>query len=422
MARRRKGELPRYRLHKQSGQAVVSLPRGNGQYHDVLLGPFDTEEGKREYTRVINEWLANGQRVLPPVASAELSVNELILQFWHHAEKHYRHADGTPTSELADYKLSLRPLKELYGHTPAKDFGPLALKAVRNRMVSAVNPRTGLPWCRKSINQRIDRIKRLFKWGVGEELVPSALLQGLQAVKGLQKGRTEAREPEPIKPVPPEYVEATLPFLRPQLAAMVQLQLLTGMRPGEVCAMRTIDLDTRGAVWIYRPKDHKTAWRGKERLIAIGPKAQEVLRPWLRLNLEEYLFQPREAEAQRDAERHARRKTPLTPSQRSRRKKQNPKRAPSVRYSVGTYGRAIERAAAKADALAHQDNPSARVDQVLVPAWNPNQLRHNHGTDVRRRYGLEAAQVSLGHSHAAVSEIYAEKNQALAVKIAAEIG
>ena len=43
MGRRRKGELPRYRLHKQSGQAIVSLPLDGGKYRDALLGSFDTE-------------------------------------------------------------------------------------------------------------------------------------------------------------------------------------------------------------------------------------------------------------------------------------------------------------------------------------------------------------------------------------------
>ena len=65
MARRRKGELPRYRLHKQSGQTVVSLPLGGGKYRDFLLGPFDSEESKREYIRVIKKFLLvkEGQKV-----------------------------------------------------------------------------------------------------------------------------------------------------------------------------------------------------------------------------------------------------------------------------------------------------------------------------------------------------------------------
>jgi site-specific recombinase XerC len=54
--------------------------------------------------------------------------------------------------------------------------------------------------------------------------------------------------------------------------------------------------------------------------------------------------------------------------------------------------------------------------------WHPNQLRHTHGTRVRREYGLEAAQVVLGHAWAAVTQVCAEADMAQAVQVAAEIG
>ncbi len=54
--------------------------------------------------------------------------------------------------------------------------------------------------------------------------------------------------------------------------------------------------------------------------------------------------------------------------------------------------------------------------------WHPNQLRHTFATRVRKQHGLEAAQVLLGHSRADVTQIYAEKNEALAAEIAAKIG
>jgi len=41
---------------------------------------------------------------------------------------------------------------------------------------------------------------------------------------------------------------------------------------------------------------------------------------------------------------------------------------------------------------------------------------------VRRRFGLEAAQVSLGHAQAQVTEVYAERDLALAAKVARQIG
>src|SRR5262245_181686 len=98
---------------------------------------------------------------------------------------------------------------------------------------------------------------------------------------------------------------------------MVELQRLTAMRPGEVTLMRTGDLDVSGRIWVYTPAAHKMEHTGRSRIIQLGPRAQEVLRPWLRPNLGEYLFQPREAEGERLAERKARRVTPMTPSQRN---------------------------------------------------------------------------------------------------------
>jgi integrase len=399
-----------------------------GGRRDVLLGKYGTPEESPDswakYYQTLAEWKTAGRRLPAAGPEACLSVNELMLLFWHHAEQHYRHPDGTPTSEISGYKIALRPLKELYGHTPAKDFGPLALKAVREAMIRQLvvnkvkvrNADTGkLEWrtkvvrlglSRKSINQNVGRVKRVFKWAVSEELVPAGVLIGLQSVRGLQAGRSEAVETVPVLPVPAAHVEATLPHLSPQVEVMVRLQMLTGMRPGEACAMRMADLETSGRIWFYTPRAHKTAWRGKKRVIALGPQAQQVLKPWLRLNLEEFLFQPREAVRLRRAERKARRKTPLTPSQSARRPKRDPERQPGERYGVAAYGKAIDKAAGRAK----------------VPTWNPNQLRHTLATEVRKRYGVEAAQVLLGHERADVTQVYAERNMGLAERIASEIG
>src|SRR5262249_11821594 len=178
---------------------------------------------------------------------------------------------------------------------PAAQFSPLKLKAVRQLTVSGYeHPKYGPqpPLSRGVVNHRVRRIIRAYKWAVAEELVPADVLHALRAVRGLAKGRGEGGEADPVKPVALPHVEAVLPFLNRQLAAMVRLLLLTGMRPNEVCIMRTCDIDVSGAVWLYRPARHKTAHRGKDRIIALGPKAQEVLRPWLKPALETYLFSP----------------------------------------------------------------------------------------------------------------------------------
>src|SRR5205823_2941322 len=107
----------------------------------------------------------------------------------------------------------------------------LKLKAVRDEMI-----RSGLS--RPVVNQRIGIVKRAFKWAVGEELVPGAVYHALQAVSGLAKGRTAAREPTPVQPVPDAWVDAALPHVLPPIAALIELQRLTGARAGELIIMR----------------------------------------------------------------------------------------------------------------------------------------------------------------------------------------
>ena len=69
------------------------------------------------------------------------------------------------------------------------------------------------------------------------------------------------------------------PTCPPVVADMVRFQRLTGCRPGEVCQIRPCDVDRSGEVWEYRPESHKTEHHGLERIIYIGPKAQDVLCP-----------------------------------------------------------------------------------------------------------------------------------------------
>jgi site-specific recombinase XerC len=59
---------------------------------------------------------------------------------------------------------------------------------------------------------------------------------------------------------------------------------------------------------------------------------------------------------------------------------------------------------------------------VGVPVWSPNQLRHARATELRRNYGLEAAQTVLGHREADVTQLYAERDFELAKQIMQAVG
>ena len=104
-------------------------------------------------------------------------------------------------------------------------------------------------WSRPYINTAVKRIRATFRWAVSFEFVPANVLHALQSVEPLKFGRCTAPEPEPVTPVADEVVAATLAYLPPSVRAMVELQRLTGMRPGEVCALTTGMIDTGGEVW-----------------------------------------------------------------------------------------------------------------------------------------------------------------------------
>lgn len=129
--------------------------------------------------------------------------------------------DGRPPGEVANLNDATRPLRALYGHTLACDFGPKALKAVQHHMIHEER------LCRNAINGRVNRMRRIFKWAVGEELAPPAVFEGLRAVSGLRYGRCGARETQPVGPVNDAWVDATIRFLAPRVADIVRLQRLT---------------------------------------------------------------------------------------------------------------------------------------------------------------------------------------------------
>jgi integrase len=101
--------------------------------------------------------------------------------------------------------------------------------------------------------------------------------QALVAVRGLKKGRSEARETEPVRPVDDAMIDAVLPHLPPVVADMLRLQQLTGMRSGEVCQMRPADIDRSASEWTYTPMTHKTERHGRDRVIFLGQRAQAIV-------------------------------------------------------------------------------------------------------------------------------------------------
>jgi integrase len=388
--------LPKYRHYRPKDLAVVRLA-GKDHY----LGKYGSEESREAYRRLIAEHLAAPlPPSRPPGPDAGLTIDGLILAYFERFVHTYYVKDGRPTSEVDNVRQALRFLRPAYGTTPAASFSPLALRAVREEMV-----RSGR--CRNLINKDIGRVRGMFRWAVEHELLPLATYQALATVAGLRQGRSGAKERPPVGPVADEVVERTLTRLSPTVATMVRVQLFSGMRPQEVVLMRAADLDrTDPACWVYTPPRHKSEHHGRQRQIHLGPRAIDLLRPYLEEAPAGFLFSPRRAEARRRAELRARRGSPPTPSQLSRRPKAEPRRSPGERYDVGSYRKAIRRACKKLD----------------MKIWFPHQLRHSAATLIRARFGLEAAQVVLGHQEAVTSQIYAQRDERRAREVMKEIG
>ncbi len=318
----------------------------------------------------------------------------LLGDFWFREaapalDEYYRDKERKPTRHFYNLRDAFKHVLWAYGPhdilkdgewVPAwegydwQDLTPKKLKRVREFMIRA-------DLCLNTVNTRINRIRACCAWGVAEELVDASVLTGLKTVRALAEGRCAARVTDDVAPVAWDVVEATLKHLPAVLQAMVLIQWYTGMRPSEVCRIRpgSISRTEYPNCWIYTPFRHKNTWRGKKyvRKIAVGPKAQAVLRP--------YLLRPDDA----PCFQHGRTWVP----------------GPGT-YTANTYAAAIKRAAKLAN----------------MPHWYPLQVRHSTGTMIRKMVGLEAAQVVLGHQDAETTEIYAKADEALAVEVMAKYG
>lgn len=415
--------IPKYVRHKARNKGKVTF---NGKTH-YLPGVYNSEESHAEYDRLVAEFLS--KQDTPDTAN--VTFRFLAASYTQFCNEFYVDAEGKPSEEGNQIRRAIKPLLSLFGREPVNGFGPRKLKQVREKMIAA-----GL--YRNTINDRISRILRMLSWAVSEEYLNPQILNACREVRSLQVGKCgDVPEGQPVQPVDFERIEAVRQHLGPVVSAMVDLELLTGMRPQEVRNMTwgQIDRSDPDAPWCYVPVRHKTKHRGKTRRIFIGPKGQAILGEFLKANPSAIIFSPRDSEALRRAQQREARKSPLTPSQRKRDSRLK-KRQVAEQYTKDSYRRAIIRGCEKAfgmpDNLRKMDAklPEAEKQRLRKQAqqwrsefcWSPNQLRHSCGTLLRQKFGIDAARTVLGHTDKRTTEIYAERDFSQAKRIMAESG
>ena len=280
-----------------------------------------------------------------------------------------RKPDGRTTSCVAEILTASRSLA-LWSDTLASDFGPKTLKALRAAEIDRGRPRV-------TVNRIAKTIRSAFKWAASEELVSASVWHALQTVAAIQKGRTKAPELPPVTEVAEWVVKETIPFLSPVVAAMVMLQRWTGARPGEIVIIRPCDIDQQDKVWLYHPSRFKTDWQANaERVIAIGPEGQQILKPFLNRPSESFCFSPQESEVWRSKVRRSNRNSStyaLTGCTASKSLMGN-----AVHESDTIHVRTAERLS-----VAFMQPINWRQKKALKPLsqWSPNQLAAPHGLE-----------------------------------------
>lgn len=428
---------PVLRFHAKSKQHYVWLGRSKG---GRLHMGRDYVRAQERYERFCREWRTNNGP--PPARSVDTggpgpTVTEVLTHYYRH-----RRQDGLGSRDLNRIKAAARFARRAHGDEPAATFRAPQLKQLRAVMLRAPSRRrpvpkeerkafrriepvspAPLPLSRRYVNRMVADLKACWTWAASEDLVPAETAMSLQTVKGLRKGKG-GREVSRSTAVDPAAVAATLPELAPIVRDMVRLQQLAGMRPGELCALRRRDVSIdpaervplpetdrqvaalrcgETAVWVAVPESHKTLWRGgKPRVVVLGPKAQEILRPYLERDPDAHLFSPREVS---DAWRVAH----------GRALKYGTGREPGDRYTTQTYGRAVGYAVDRAS------RKRIAAGQPPLPRWRPNQLRKAAATEAAEQFDRSHASAMLGNSMDVI-DVYVLHELRKAAETAAAIG
>jgi integrase len=386
MSKSRTPRTPSYRHHKPSGNAFIEI---DGRRH--YLGKYDSPESRQNYARMLGEWASNGYRL--PVPTDQITLLEVADRYLEHADSYYLDSNGLPTSSLQRINRAIETALELYGNLPATQFGPVALRAVRQIWVDRDNSIS-------TINGYVGALRLMFKWACAHEMVPVETHTALTTVAGLRKGRGVGKDPKDRVPASKDDVEAVVTHLPRQLQAVVRLLLHTGARPSEILNLKRGDIDCTDVVWVANIRAHKTSYRDKQRRLFFGPRAQAVLRPFLLRGDDEYLFSPVEAEK----ERHAKANSHRRPNQ----KANIPKTARTLGecFHHTSLNRAITRVCKEHD----------------IPKWTPYQLRHLAATTIEATADLETASAILGHSGLDITQIYVHRDNKTAAAWAATHG
>ena len=425
MARTRK--TPSLRIYREKYFCTdVYLP--NGKRTTVGFGTTD-DHTEGEIYATFGKWLdlfgQQPQKVLsfksPYDAikqilnpSRIITVNQLLDKYFAYARKTTNHGKNNKEHRNFQFIKRTQQFLEPYHSWPVSDFGPDELLDVQNALVKYeyVQGKKKKRYTRRGVNDIINWIRKIWKWGMGRQLITPEQVQGLEEVKPLKMGDTESPDNHKRVRVTEEDFQNVVNTVSSVVGDMLQLIWHTAMRPYEVCDMRPFDILCGDPdCWLYIPgRDqtpvgkHKTTRFERVKVIPLTKKCQDVLKSRIKnFNSKEYIFTPKEAMQEFLEKKSANRKTPLNYGNKpGTNRKKHPMIKPNEKYDHHALRNACKRGCIRAG----------------VEVFVPYDLRRTKATGTRSILGKEAAKVLLGHTKTDTTDIHLLEEVQEAMKVA----
>ena len=343
---------------------IPKLRKKNGQFHvrlngrDHYLG-HDKKAAEATYKALLAEHFQEDKSAIPEKSTLRFS--DILAMYLHHIK------NGVSPRYFNDLKRHCSEFGIVVGDKFARDVLPTDLARFRDQMANA-NLSVA------TVNRKLAQVRQVFRYAVETGWIHVSVYQAMQIVENAKPSIHAGVKPsQKRQAVDVETAIAVINTMRPLVRDLLLVQLYSGARPGEINRMKIGDLDTSGDVWIYHLKKHKTiAKTGEDQLRYLGKRCQEILKRRMESAENGYLFANSRG---------------------------NPIRAHNV----------------------HQELAQACKKAGAEP-FCPYQLRHTAATIGRKIAGLDGAQALLGHQSRQTTEVYAERTDERAIKIAREFG
>ena len=240
---------------------------------------------------------------------------------------------------------------DMFGAMPADRFRVREVEQLTARFTATkstsrkTGKRDGPPLSYQYVRKLLAAVRQWIRWSAMRDLVSAESCA--KVCLAVRHAKPESpRRPQAV-PVPPADFRATMEKCSPEVRAMATLQLLTGMRTGELLGISLAEIDRSRPMWVYRPARHKNASKGKGRSIYLDAECQALLAPWI-------------------------------------------DRTPIFGLTLSGYDQHLKRAAKRAG----------------VTPWRAYANRHARATEAAIESGDEAARLILGHSSKRILSIY----------------